>query len=175
MKSSIALIGFMGAGKSAVAGLLAEKLGKKPVEMDNIIEQRAGKSIADIFNDDGEAAFRRLEIDVTREIAGNHNQVIACGGGIILNNINVERLRKEAVIVYLSASPEAILKRVSNDDVSRPLLSGEDKKGVIIKLLEFRLPLYQKAADIIIDTSALDAEATVKTTIDRLKDYESPD
>jgi len=172
MKNSVALIGFMGAGKSAVAQLLAERLGKKLVETDDLIVNKAGKSIAGIFADDGEATFRQLEMDVAKKIAGNDNQVIACGGGIILNSINIDSLKQKAVIVYLAASPEAILKRVSADDTIRPLLAGEDKKGVIIKLLEFRLPLYQKAADIIIDTSALDAAGATEAIIDRLREYE---
>ena len=175
MKSNIALIGFMGAGKSAVAGLLAEKLNKKLVETDDLIQQRAGKSIAAIFADDGEAAFRRIETEVAGEVAENQNQVIACGGGIILNSINIDRLKEGAFIIYLMASPEAILKRVSTDDTIRPLLAGGDKKATILKLLELRLPLYQKAADIIIDTSALDAAGVAEIIIDRLIDYESPD
>ena len=103
MKSSIALIGFMGTGKTAVGRALAKKLNREFVELDSLIEQRAGKSIPDIFQQDGEIAFRELEIEVTKEVSRAKNLVIGCGGGIVLNKINIDRLRKEARIVYLTA------------------------------------------------------------------------
>jgi shikimate kinase len=175
MKTSIALIGFMGTGKTAVARLLAQKLGKQLVELDHLIEKSAGKSIADIFHDSGETAFRQLEIDVTREVAGNKNQVIACGGGIVLNRINIDRLKEEAVVVYLTASPDIIRQRVSSDGDARPLLATDNKAPAIRQMLEFRQPFYERAADIKIDTSALDIEATTEMIIDRLKEYEGFD
>ena len=81
MKTSIALIGFMGTGKTVVGKALAEKLGREFVELDTLIEQKAGKPISEIFQQDGEVAFRELEIEVTKEVSENKNQVIACGGG----------------------------------------------------------------------------------------------
>lgn len=171
MKTNIALIGFMGAGKTAVARLLAKNLGKELVELDCLIENRAGKSIADIFREDGEIAFRQLEIDVIREVAGNKNQVIACGGGIVLNKINIDRLKQEAVVVYLTASADVIQQRVSTDGDTRPLLARNNKAPTIRQMLEFRQPFYERAADIRIDTSALDIEATAEMIITRLKNY----
>ena len=165
MKTNIALIGFMGAGKTAAGRLLAKKLGKKLVEMDSLIELRAGKPIPDIFREDGEVAFRRLEIEVTREVAGNKNQVIACGGGVVLNRINIDRLKKGAVVVYLTASPEVILQRVSDDSSVRPLLENSNKALNIRELLKFRQPLYERAADIMIDTSGLDIETVAERII----------
>ncbi|MFC1874556.1 shikimate kinase [Chloroflexota bacterium] len=162
MKTNIALIGFMGAGKTAVGRSLAKKLGKKLAELDSLIELRAGKSIPDIFKEDGEAAFRRLEIEVTREVAGNRNQVIACGGGVVLNQINIDRLKKGAVVVYLAASPEVILQRVSDDSSVRPLLENSNKALNIRELLKFRQPLYKRAADIMIDTSEMDVETVAE-------------
>ena len=172
MKTNVALIGFMGAGKTAVGRLLAEKLNKKLVELDSLIEHKAGKSIADIFQEDGEIAFRQLEIEVTKEVAGNKNQVIACGGGIVLNKINIDRLKDEAVVVYLTASPEIIQERVSIDEGIRPLLKKSNKALTIRELLEFRQPFYERAADIKIDTSELDIEAVAQQIIARLKEYE---
>ena len=168
MKTNIALIGFMGAGKTAVGRLLAEKLGKKPVEMDNLSEIKAGKPIPDIFSEDGEAAFRQLEVEVTKGVAGKRNQVIACGGGVVLNRINIDRLKKGAVVVYLTASPEVILQRVSDDSPVRPLLENSNKELTIRKLLRFRQPLYEQAADIKIDTSEMDIEAVAEQIIARL-------
>jgi len=89
METNIALIGFMGTGKTAVGQLLAKKLGSRFFELDLLIEQKAGKSIPDIFQQDGETAFRELEIEVTKEISKDKNLVIACGGGIVLNKINI--------------------------------------------------------------------------------------
>ena len=156
MKSNIALIGFMGTGKTDVGRLLAEKLGKDFIEVDELIEQRAGKSIPEIFQQDGEIAFRELEIEATREAAEEKNAVIACGGGVVLNQINVDRLRERGVIIYLTASPEVILKRTSSDTDERPLLVAKDKASEVEKLLNFRRPFYERAADMTVNTSELD-------------------
>ncbi len=172
MKTNVALIGFMGTGKTAVGGVLAKKLNKKLVELDSLIEQRAKKPIAGIFQEDGEIAFRQLEIEVTKEVATGKNQVIACGGGIVLNKINIDRLKEEAVVVYLTASPEVIEARVSSDGGVRPLLDKSNKALTIRELLEFRQPFYKRAADIKIDTSKLGIEATAELIIARLKEYE---
>lgn len=172
MKTNLALIGFMGTGKTAVGRVLAEKLDKELIELDSLIELKAGKSIARIFQEDGEIAFRQLEIEVTKEAAAGKNQVIACGGGVVLNKINIDRLKEEAVVVYLNASPEVILQRVSSDDSVRPLLKKGNKTLTIRELLKFRKPFYERAADIKIDTSNLDIEATAELIITRLKEYE---
>jgi len=170
MKTNIALIGFMGAGKTAVGKLLAEKLNKKLIELDSLIELKAEKPIARIFKEDGEIAFRQLEIEATKEVAGNKNQVIACGGGIVLNKINIDRLKEEGIVVYLTASPEVILQRVSADNTVRPLLENNNKTLTIRELLKFREPFYERAADIKIDTSKLDIESTTQQIIARLKE-----
>lgn len=173
MKSNIALIGFMGVGKTAVGRALARKLGKQFVEMDSLIEQKAGKSIPDIFQQDGEITFRELEIEVTREVARGKNLVIACGGGIVLNKINIDRLRQQAIIVLLTASPRVILKRTSGDGVRRPLLEVGDPALTIRELLKFRKPCYEHASDTRIDTSRLDIESVVAQITARIRDYAS--
>ncbi len=173
MKTSIALIGFMGTGKTAVGKTLAERLDKKFIELDSLIEQKAGKTIPEIFSQDGEAAFRELEIEVTREVAERKNTVIACGGGVVLNEINIERLRKECIIVYLTASPKVILKRTSSDENKRPLLKKPDKALHIQELLRFRKPFYERAADIKIDTSKLGINSAVEQIIKKEKENES--
>ncbi len=172
MKTNIALIGFMGSGKTAVGKILAAKLNKRFAELDSLIEHKAGKSIPEIFDQDGEIAFRQLEIEVTREVSRSKNQVIACGGGIVLNKINIDRLKDETVIVYLTASPGAILKRTSADKNERPLLKN-NKAVTISQLLRFRKPFYERAADIKIDTSKLDINAVANKIIARLKEDES--
>ncbi len=173
MKTNIALIGFMGVGKTAVGKVLAEKLNKEFVETDALIERKAGKSIPEIFQQDGEVAFRELEIEVIKKVAQGQNLVIACGGGIVLNKINIDRLRLEAIIVYLTASPQVILKRTSGDGEKRPLLNVTDKAAEIRELLRFRKPFYERAADIKINTSRLSIASIAEQIINRLKENES--
>ena len=172
MKTNIALIGFMGVGKTAVGKVLAERLNKKFVEMDALIEQKAGKSIPELFQQDGETAFREVEIEVAKEVSQDKNQVIACGGGVVLNKINIDRLRNESTIVYLTASPKAILKRISTGGGERPLLNTSDKTLTIQELLTFRKPFYERAADIKIDTTELDISAVVDQIIIKAKGNE---
>ena len=171
MKSSIALIGFMGTGKTAVGQALAKKLNKKFVEMDSLIEQRAGKTIAEIFEQDGEVAFRELEISVTKETSGRKNQVIACGGGVVLNKINTDRLRKDSIIVYLNASPGVIMQRVSDSD-ARPLLRVDELALTIRELLRFRKPFYERAADFRVNTSRASIASIAGQIIDRVRQSE---
>jgi len=173
MKTNVALIGFMGTGKTAVGEALAKKLDRKFVELDLLIEQKAGKSIPEIFEQDGEVAFRELEIEATREIAKEKYLVIACGGGIVLNKINIDRLRAESIIVYLTASPRIILKRTASSGEGRPLLNVSDRASEIRELLRFRKPYYERAADIKIDTSKLDIDSVVEQIINKLKEDES--
>jgi shikimate kinase len=173
MKTSVALIGFMGTGKTVVGKLLAQKLGKRFIELDALIEKRAGKSIPEIFRQDGEIKFRELEIEATRGVAGRKNTVIAGGGGIVLNNINIDRLRQECVIVCLTASPTMILQRTSKDKDGRPLLAVADRLRQIRELLKFRRPFYERAADFTVNTSRLRPEAVVKLIMERLRKYGS--
>lgn len=168
MKTNIALIGFMGAGKTAVGKTLAGKLNKEFVELDELIVRRAGKPITRIFAEDGETCFRELEIAVTKEIAGFKNRVIATGGGIVLNWINLDRLRENGVVVYLMASPSEILKRVVRDG-GRPLLNTPDKEKRIKELLAERKPFYERAADIKINTSRRSIDAIVNEIMEAIR------
>lgn len=171
MKSNIAIIGFMGTGKSAVGKALAKKLGKELIEIDDIIAERAGKTISDIFRKDSEARFREMEIEVVREVAARKNAVIDCGGGVVLNAININRLKKDAVIICLTASLPVILKRTPGN--TRPLLPTKNRTQYVKNILTYRRPLYRKAADITINTSRLDIDGVVNKIIKLLKKYES--
>ena len=173
MKTNVALIGFMGVGKTVVGEALAKKLNKEFVELDSLIERKAGKSITEIFQQNGEIAFRALEIEVTKEVAKGKNLVIACGGGLVLNKINIDRLRNESIIVYLTASPRVILKRILNNGEERPLLKTPNKALEIQELLKFRKPFYERAADIKINTSKLDIDSVTEQIISKLKQDES--
>jgi shikimate kinase len=173
MKNNIVLIGFMGVGKSAVAQVLAKKSGWQFIETDTIITQMAGKSIPEIFRGDGEIAFREMEIAAVKQVAGGQRQVIACGGGVVLNTINIARLRETGIIILLTASPQTVLKRTTGDGGTRPLLADvEDSLARIKKLLEFRQPFYERAADITINTSRRKINIIADMIIDRIRNYE---
>jgi shikimate kinase len=175
MKSSVALIGFMGTGKTTIGKLLAKRLSKQFIELDVEIEKKTGRKISDIFRENGEEYFRCLEIEVIKEIAGRKNLVIACGGGIVLKQENIFRLKQECVIVCLSAATDVILQRVSGDKNVRPLLAVDDRENRIKELLEHRQLLYDEAADITIDTSEIDAPGVLKKILNALGRYESLD
>jgi shikimate kinase len=175
-KNNVALIGFMGAGKSAIGRVMAEKLGWKFIETDAGIEKLAGKKIPDIFREDGEIAFREIEIEVVKEAAQGKKQVIACGGGVVLNTINIARLKEHGLVVLLTATPAAILKRVSAESTVRPLLMDADDAGARIReLLKSRRPFYQIAADITVDTSKLNIDETAGAIMRELRNYEGFD
>jgi shikimate kinase len=173
MKTNIALIGFMGVGKTAVGKTLAKKLNREFIELDSLIERKAGKSIPEIFQQDGEVTFRELEIEVTKEVSQDKNLVIACGGGLVLNKINIDRLKNDSIIVCLTASPKVILKRTSGDGEDRPLLNVSDRVSEIRELLRFRKPFYERAADIKINTSRLGIDSVVEQIITKIKENES--
>jgi shikimate kinase len=174
MKTNIALIGFMGAGKTSIGKALARRLDMKFIETDSLIEKKAGRSITEIFNEDGEPAFRRLEMEVVRDIAEEKNAVVACGGGIILNKINMDRLRQNAVIVYLEIKPEIILSRLLNSGDNRPLLNTPDREQRIRELLHRRQPLYEREADIKITINRADTDSA-ELIIEELQANESID
>jgi shikimate kinase len=172
MKSNIVLIGFMGTGKTAVGQVLAKRLIRPLVEVDSVIKKMAGKTIPEIFSYDGEIVFRELEIEVIKQAAGGEKQVIACGGGAVLNTINSDRLRVTGVVVNLTASLETILKRIVKQNGSRPLLNVELPLDRIKELQKLRKPFYDRAADVTINTSKLNIDAVAEKIINRLKKYE---
>lgn len=150
---NIALIGFMGSGKSSVGRRLAGRLGFHFVDTDALIVRRANQPIAEIFAQRGEEHFRREERLALESLRGARRRVIATGGGIVLNAENVALLRDLAFVVWLRASEETIFERVSRTD-KRPLLRTENPRETIRTLLAARLPLYEKAAHFAVETSA---------------------
>lgn len=150
---NLVLIGFMGAGKSTVGRVCASKLGFAFRDSDMALEARLGCAVAEYFAREGEAAFREQERAIIAELAAGANQVISTGGGAILDSQNAERLRANGFVVLLTASTQAILRRVG-DARTRPLLAGTaDPKARVEELLATRLPRYRETADAIVDTS----------------------
>ncbi|MHA1669979.1 MAG: shikimate kinase [Promethearchaeota archaeon] len=173
-KSSVALIGFMGAGKTTIGKLLVKKLGKEYhfIEMDQLIENMAGKSIPEIFSQDGEGSFRNLENKVCQKVSPLKKVVISCGGGVVLNKKNVENLKNNCIIILLESTIDIILNRILNDGIQeRPVINKEKPIKEIKKLFQLRKPLYQSVADIIIDTKNKDKAIVVNEIIQQLSYY----
>ena len=161
LEKNIFLIGFMGCGKSTMARLLAKELGKELVEMDETIEAEAGMSISQMFETHGEKHFRDLETALVERIAENGGTVVSCGGGAVLRPENLEAMRKNGKIIYLSATPETIYDRV-HDKTTRPLLNGNMNVEYITQLMEKRIPIYEKAADVILAVDGYDKQENLE-------------
>lgn len=148
---NIVLIGFMGAGKSTISDYLRTAFAMEVVEMDQIISERQGMSISDIFETYGEEYFRDLETSLLIEMQSRTNVVISCGGGVPMRERNVVEMKKNGKVVLLTARPETILERV-RDNHDRPLLEGNKNVEFIAGLMEKRRRKYEAAADVIIET-----------------------
>ena len=147
---NIVLIGFMGTGKTCVGKILADTLGWPFSDIDLEVEQAIGMSIAAYFAQAGEEAFRDREQEAVERICQRTGQVIATGGGVVLRQQNIDRLKATGVVVCLAASEQEIVARTAND-TGRPLLNRPDRLQVIRDLLTGRLPQYRQA-DIWLDT-----------------------
>lgn len=147
---NLALIGFMGTGKTSVGRVLAEHLQFEFLDTDELIQARAGRTINDIFAQDGEPAFRAMECAVVKELAAREKLVISTGGGLPTNPANLEALKQHALVICLWSSPEKIWERVRHQS-HRPLLHDPDPQKKIADLLAAREPFY-KQADVLINT-----------------------
>ncbi|MCX5710698.1 MAG: shikimate kinase [Candidatus Omnitrophica bacterium] len=150
---NIYLVGFMGTGKTSVGKELAKKTKRHFVDLDELIELKEKRSIADIFSNSGEPSFRKIESKVLKEVSREKNFVVGCGGGIVLDKDNMKVMKKTGLIVCLKASPQIILKRVCGYS-HRPLLNVADQRKRITHLLKLRSPYYALAHKSI-DTSKL--------------------
>jgi len=147
---NLALIGFMGTGKTSVGRLVAEQLNFEFLDTDELIQNATGRTIADIFAQDGEPAFRALEQRVVTELAGRRQTLISTGGGLPTHLPNLTSLKQHALVVCLWASPYKIWERVCHQS-HRPLLQDPDPRAKIRDLLAVREPFY-KRADVLVNT-----------------------
>ena len=147
---NLALVGFMGTGKSSVGRLVADSLHFTFLDTDDVNIARAGKSIADIFAESGEPAFREFERRLVEELARRTKTVIATGGGLPANEANLASLKSHSLVVCLWASPEKIWERVRSQS-HRPLLNETDPQAKIRSLLAVREPFYRQA-DVLVNT-----------------------
>jgi shikimate kinase len=154
---NIVLIGFMGSGKSTVGRELHQRLGYPLVDMDQVIEQRAGKSIAAIFAEDGEVIFRDMETSLLGELSAPDapRRIISTGGGVVGREENRALLRHLGYVVWLHAPIAVILDRTARNR-ERPLLHTDDPAARIAELMEVRMPLYQESSHLKVDTAGLD-------------------
>jgi len=169
VKSNIVLIGFMGTGKTAVGKRLATLLNKDFYDTDMEIEAVTGMSITQLFNKYGEVRFRSEENLAVSRLAKIENSVIATGGGVVLDQGNMELLAENGIIICLSAKPEIIYERVKRRN-NRPLLKKGDMYQTILDLMKQREELY-RCADFYIDTSELVFQDIINRIMEFLAGY----
>lgn len=163
----IALIGFMGSGKTTVGKKVSKKMAIPFVDTDEMIVEREGKSIPEIFEQNGEAYFRNCEKEILQTIINTPGkQIISCGGGMAINDANRSLLKEHCLVLWLYATPEATVKRINLE--SRPLLNVENPLEQAIKLFGERKPFYAKASDVIFNTEKFDAESISDKIIDEI-------
>lgn len=166
MSGHLFLIGFMGAGKSSVARVVAERLGRPFVDLDAEIERREGTTIPVIFAEQGEDEFRRLETSQLSTLSEREPSVVACGGGIVTRPENRALLSSLGFVVYLKVTVGEALARVG-DCATRPLLAGPGGPLAATALLQAREGLYSSAADATVDTVGLAPAEVAEQVLDR--------
>jgi shikimate kinase len=165
---NIVLIGMRGSGKTTVGRILARRLGRKLIEMDELISQRAGLSIAEIVEKYGWTKFGDIEEEIADEVAKLDNIVNATGGGVVTREKNIEDLKKNGVLVWLTASVDSLLERIGQDS-GRPLLvDGRTRHEDMEITLAERKPMYHKAADLVINTEDKTPEELAEVVINLL-------
>lgn len=169
---NIVLIGFMGSGKSTISEFLKTAFAMDVIEMDQIIAEREGMSISDIFEVYGEQYFRDLETNLLIEMQSRTNVVISCGGGTPMRECNVVEMKKNGRVVLLTAKPETILDRVK-DSHDRPLIENNKTVSFIAELMEKRREKYEAAADIVIETDGKDELQICEELIHRLRQMDN--
>ena len=167
----VILIGYRATGKTTLAKLLARRLACEWIDADVAIEHRAGKSIARIFAEDGEPAFRDLEARVIADLCRRADLVLAAGGGAPLREDSRRRMRAAGKVVWLKATPETIHRRMTADATTpdrRPALTEHDPVREIIELLQRREPIYRETAHLELDTEGKSAEELADAILERL-------
>lgn len=154
LKNNLILCGFMGSGKSTVGRLLARRLNRPFIDLDEFIEQQTGQTVTEIFNTRGEDAFRALEREAARSLCSQSGLVLSCGGGTVLNPQTAALLKQSGTVIYLKVRPQTVLQRLKGDQ-TRPLLQGTEaeKKSRVCALLAEREPFYKAAAELTVSTN----------------------
>jgi shikimate dehydrogenase len=161
VKKNISLIGFMGTGKSTVAEGIAKLTALPYVDIDKVIEEKAGVSISEIFEVKGEEAFRQMERKEIANMGDLSGTIISCGGGAILNEANRDLLRRNSLVIWLWANIDTVLERVGSDN-GRPLLRAPNNKSDIKRMIDMRAPLYACTSDMIVKTDGLEPDEIIR-------------
>jgi shikimate kinase len=156
----VVIVGLPGSGKTTVGRLVAERLRVSFVDLDAEIERRAGQTIAEIFTNGGELAFREREFRLTAELVARDNSVVAPGGGWMTNQEVVALLRPPGHIIHLHVAPATALSRMGEEVHTRPLLRHPDPLAALVRLNEERAPTYA-TADVVMDTETLSLQELV--------------
>ncbi len=171
---NIILIGYRCSGKTVVGKTLARELGRAFLDTDTLIEENAGRSIEAMISTKGWAYFRETEKRVAGEVSKKDNLVIATGGGIVMDEENVKNLKQNGWVVWLKGNPEVLKERMAKEQGSgrrRPSLTGADPLEEIKEVLSVRKPFYERAGDLVVDTSSLsirDAAALIIKNLPRM-------
>ncbi|OPX20469.1 MAG: hypothetical protein BZ151_03965 [Desulfobacca sp. 4484_104] len=165
---NIVLIGYRATGKTTVGQLVARDLHRQFVDLDQVLEQEAGESIADLVGREGWPEFRRREKALVARYAEQSGLVLATGGGVVIDAENIDRLKQQGLLVWLVAEPEIIQERLAQDQAEvarRPALTSGQTVTEVEEVLRTRQPLYQAAADVVISTSDLSIDQVASRII----------
>ncbi len=174
MAPKAVLIGMPGSGKSTIGRRLAKSLGVALLDTDTVIEQTTGRTIPDIFTDDGETGFRRIEEQVVRDTLASHDGVLSLGGGAITSP-GVREALSGHTVVYLEISAAEGVRRTGGTTTVRPLLAGGDRAEKFRALMSQRVPLYRRAATIRVNTNRRNPGAVVRYIVSRLENPHAED
>lgn len=164
----VVLVGLPGSGKTTVGRALGQELRRPFLDFDEEIERREGRTVREIFSDDGAAYFRALELRLTEEMrAAGGGMVLAPGGGWVTIPGAVERLRPPAAVIYLAVTPAEALSRMGPLLNARPLLAGDSPLQAIERLAVERAHIYERVADHVIDTQDLDVQGVTSAIVSR--------
>jgi shikimate kinase len=162
---NIVLIGYRGTGKSVVGRIVAEKLGRECLAMDAMIVEGAGMSVPEIVEKEGWPGFRDRETRLARDLAERDDIVIDCGGGVIERPENMEALRSKGIVIWLKASVDVIVERISGDTERPALVEGKTFTEEVAEVLERRTPLYRDSSHHEIDTDSLTPEEIAEQVV----------
>jgi shikimate kinase len=168
---NIVLIGYRCSGKTVVGKILASELGKAFLDTDALIEERSGRSIETMISTKGWDPFRETEKRLVEEVSRKNNLVIATGGGIVMEEENVKNLKQNGWVVWLKGKPEVLKERMAKEQGSgrvRPSLTGVDPLEEIREVLNAREPFYERAGDLVVDTSTLSIRDAADLIIENL-------
>jgi shikimate kinase len=155
---NIVLVGYRCSGKTVVGRILARELGRAFLDTDALIEERSGRSIETMISTKGWDQFRVTEKRLVEEVSRRNNLVIATGGGIVMDEENVKNLKQNGWVVWLKGKPEVLRERMAKEQGAgrtRPSLTGADPLEEIKEVLSIRKPFYERAGDLVVDTSSL--------------------